>query len=146
MNLIPLNTDDSNIASFLDSISKFPLSFVCIDNPGDYENECIVFRVEEDIDSLYGFILLYSIEDTETDLPDYSQTQFLTFDDTELQKGSILKIFTRKGEDTSFIEFKTAALNLSLYWGLPHPIWHIPHSSYELVKRRDSISGGLMTL
>ena len=144
MNIIPLDPEDNNVASFLDSIGNFPFSFVGINHPGDYENESIVFRAEEDIDSLYDFILIYSVEDIETGLPDYDKTRVLTFDEIELQKGSLLEIFTRKGEDTSSIAFETASLNQTLHWGLAAPIWHIPHSSYELIHRTESIGGGLL--
>lgn len=122
---------------------NFPFSFVEINNPGDYENESITFRAEEDIDSLYDYILIYSVEDTETGLPDYSKCRILTFDDIELQKGSLLEIYTRKGEDSSTIEFETAALNQILYWGLPSPIWNVPYSSFELIRRGESLAGGL---
>ena len=145
MNFIPLDPGDDSVATFLDSIGKFPLSFVAINHPGDYDRESIVFRAEEDIDSLYDFILLYSVEDTETGLPDYAQTRFLTFDSIELRKGSLLEIYTRKGEDSASIEFETASLHSILHWGLPTPIWSTPHSTYELMKRNDSISGGLFS-
>lgn len=144
MNFIPLDPTDGNVASFLDSIGNFPFSFVGINNPGDYENEKIIFRAEEDIDSLYDYLLIYSVEDMETGLPDYDKTRILTFDETELQKGSLLEIYTCKGEDSSTISFDTASLNQTLHWGLPTPIWHIPHSSYEFMKRGDSIVGGLL--
>lgn len=121
----------------------FPFSFVAINNPGDYENESITFRAEEDIDSLYDYLLTYSVEDMETGLPNYSKCRILTFNDIELQKESLLEIYTRKGEDSSTIEFETAALNHILYWGLPSPIWSVPYSSFELIRRGDSIAGGL---
>ncbi|MBD5585854.1 MAG: hypothetical protein HDQ88_12290 [Clostridia bacterium] len=121
----------------------FPFSFEGVNNPGDYESESITFRAEEDIDTLYDYLLIYSVEDPETGLPDYSKCRILTFDDIELQKGSLLEIYTRKGEDSSTIEFETAALNQILYWGLPSPIWNIPYSSFELSRRGDSIAGGM---
>lgn len=144
MNFIPLDPEDENVASFLESIENFPFSFVGINHPGDYENESITFRAEEDIDSLYDYLLVYYVEDEETGLPDYSKSRIITFDEIELQKGSRLDIFTREGEDTSTIAFDTASLNQTLHWGLPDPIWHIPHSSYELIRRTDSIGGGLL--
>ncbi len=62
----------------------------------------------------------------------------------ELKKGSLIQIYTRKGEDASIIDFDTSTLTTILYWDLPKAIWHIPHSSYELIKRTDSIGGGLL--
>ena len=120
----------------------FPFSFVGVSNPGDYDNESITFRAEEDIESLYDYLLIYSVEDPETGLPDYSKCRILTFDDIELQKGSLLEIHTCKGEDSSSIEFETSALNQVLYWGLPSPIWNVPYSSCELIRRGESIAGG----
>ncbi len=61
-----------------------------------------------------------------------------------MKKGSLLQIYTRKGKDSSTIDFETSTLTTILYWGLPEAIWHIPHSSYELINRRDSIGGGLL--
>ena len=119
----------------------FPFSFVGINNPGDYENESIAFRAEEDIDSLYDYLLIYSVEDPETGLPDYSKCRILTFNDIELQKGSLLEIYTSKGEDSSSIEFETGNLNQSLYWGHSSPIWSVPYSSFELIRRGESIAG-----
>ena len=144
MDFIPLDPEDENAASFLNSVGKFPFSFVGINHPGDYENESITFRAEENIDSLYDFILVYSVENTETGFPDYDKTRILTFDEIELQKGSLLEIFTSNGEDSSSIAFETASLNQTLHWGLSAPIWHILHSSYELIRRTDSIGGGLL--
>lgn len=144
MNIIPLDPKDDNVASFLDSLGNFPFSFVAIKHPGDYEKESITFRANDDIDSLYDYILIYSVEDMETGLPDYDKTRILTFDEIELQKGSLLEIRTCKGEDASNIDFDTAALNQTLHWGLAAPIWHIPHSSYELTRRTDSIAGALL--
>lgn len=146
MDFIPLDPEDENISDFLDSIGTFPFSFVSFNYPGDYEKESITFRAEEDIDSLYDFLLIYSVEDTETGLPDYDKTRILTFPEIELQKGSLLEIRTGKGEDDSSIDFDTAALNQTIHWGLSTPIWHIPHSSYELTRRGDSIGGGYCDL
>lgn len=145
MKFIPLDPEDEDVKSLLDSFGKFPLSFVAINNPGDYEKENIVFEATEEISSLYGFILFYSVEDIETGIPDYSQCRFLSFADIELQKGSRFQVYTRKGEDSADIDFETTALNNTIYWGLPAAIWHIPHSSYELMKRSDSIGGGLLS-
>lgn len=143
MDFIPLDPEDDSVASFLDSLGKFPFTFVGINHPGDYEKESIVFRANEDIDSLYGFILFYSVEDIETGLPDYSQTRFLTFEEIEIDEGGLIEIFTRKGEDATTIDQEIYAFRQIIYWGLPAPIWNIPHSSYELMKRSDSIGGGL---
>lgn len=144
MDFIPLDPEDAQ--ALLNSYNNFPFSFVEINNPGDYENENIVFKANKKISSLYDYILVYSIEDMETGLPEYSKCRLLTFDSNiELKKGSLVKIYTRKGEDSASIDFETSALNTVLYWGLPEPIWHIPHSSYELIKRRDSIGGGLIS-
>lgn len=143
MDFIPLDTTEDNIVSFLDSLGTFPISFVSINHPGDYENESITFRAKEDIVSLYDYILIYSVENTETGLPHYDKTRILTFDEIELQKNSLLEIFTSNREDSSSIDFETASLNQTLHWGLSTPIWHIPHSSYELILRTDSIGGGL---
>lgn len=143
MDCIPLDPEDDNVASLLDSFGKFPFSFVGINHPGDYEKESIIFRANEDIDSLYGFILFFYVEDMETGLPDYSQTRFLTFDEIEIEEGSHIEIFTRKGEDVTTIDQDTCAFRQIIYWGLSKPIWSIPHSSYELMKRSDSIGGGL---
>lgn len=41
-------------------IIPFPFTFVGINNPGDYENENIVFRANQEISSLYEYILVYS--------------------------------------------------------------------------------------
>lgn len=142
MDFIPITPDD-NVRDFLDDLCSFPFSFVGIENPGDYENECIVFKANENIESLYDYILTYIVEDMETGLPDYAQSRFLTFDSIELEKGSILRIYTRKGDDGKAIDFDTCALQEILYWGLPEAIWDKPHTSYELITRRDSMSGGL---
>lgn len=143
MDFIPLAPEDENAASLLDSFGKFPFSFVGINHPGDYEKESIVFRANEDIDSLYGFILFFYVEDMETGLPDYSQTRFLTFDEIEIEEGGCIEIFTRKGEDVTTIDQDTYAFRQIIFWGLSEPIWSIPHSSYEFMKRSDSIGGGL---
>ena len=76
---------------------------------------------------------------------DYTKTRLLTFDDIELQKGSLLQIFTRKGEDESAIDFNTAVLYQKLYWGFSDLVWSIPHSSYELMRRSAFICGGLLS-
>lgn len=137
--------DPEDAQSLLSAFGDFPFSFVAINNPGDYENENIVFKANKNISCLYDYILVYSIEDTETGLPEYPKCRLLTFDSNiELEKGSLLQIYTRKGEDSSTIDFETNTLHQILYWGLPEAIWHIPHSSYELIKRHDSIGGGLL--
>ncbi len=143
MDFIPLDPEDAQ--TLLNAFGDFPFYFVAINNPGAYENENIVFKANKNISSLYDYILVYSIEDTETGLPEYAKCRILTFDSNiELKKGSLLQIYTRKGEDSSTIDFETNTLHQILYWGLPKAIWHIPHSSYELIQRRDSIGGGLL--
>lgn len=144
MDFIPLNPEDAQ--SLLGALNNnFPFSFVEINNPGDLENENIVFKANKKISCLYDYILVYSIEDTETGLPEYSKCRLLTFDSNiELKKGALLQVYTRKGEDMSTIEFETSNLNFVVYWGLPEAIWNVPHSSYELIQRRDSIGGGLI--
>ncbi len=143
MDFIPLDPEDAQ--SLLNAFRDFPFSFVAINNPGDYENENIVFKANKNISSLYDYILVYSIEDTETGLPEYAKCRILTFDSNiELKKGSLIQIYTHKGEDASTIDFDTSTLTTILYWDLPKAIWHIPDSSYELIKRTDSIGGGLI--
>ena len=66
-----------------------------------------MLKTNEDIDSLSDYIFTYSIEDTATGLPDYDKCRFLTFDDIALQKGDLLQIYTRRGEDTTAIGFDT---------------------------------------
>lgn len=44
MDFIPLDPNDGEVASPLDSFGKFPFSFVAINHAGDYERESIVFR------------------------------------------------------------------------------------------------------
>lgn len=85
MEFIPIEPDE-NLASFLDSAQQFPFVFVEINNPGDYENENIVFKANENIDSLSDYMVLYMVEDTTTGIPDYSKCRILTFDDVQLQK------------------------------------------------------------
>ncbi len=51
----------------------FPFSFVAINNPDDYEQENIVFKANVRIPSLNNYILLYSVENTEAALSDYSK-------------------------------------------------------------------------
>ena len=141
MDLIPIKPDE-NLESFLGSVSRFPFSFVRVNNPGDHENENIVLKAEEDIQSLYEYMLVYAVEDMTTDLPDYSKCRLLTFDDLELEKGSFLQVYTRPGSDTTAISFDTIDLYKIIFWGLPEPIWHIPHSSIEIIRRGDSYSVG----
>ncbi len=141
MDLIPIDPEDAQL--IFDAFGTFPFSFVAINNPGDYEKENIVFKANVKINSLNNYILVYSVEDTETGISDYSQCRHLTFDDIEMKKGSLLQIYTRKGEDSTSIDFETSALNQTLYWGLPKAIWSTPSSSYELIRRTDSIGGGL---
>ncbi len=42
MDFIPLDPEDAQ--SLLNAFRDFPFSFVAINNPGDYENENIVFK------------------------------------------------------------------------------------------------------
>ena len=116
---------------------------VAINHPGDYENENVVLRADEDIDSLSDYIFTYSIEDTATGIPNYDKCRFLTFDDIALHKGDFLQIYTRCGKDTAAIGFDTGDLYKVMYWGLSAPIWHCPHSSFEIIERGDSYSAGL---
>ena len=142
MDFISLDPTEDDLSSLINSAMSFPFKYIGINHPGDYENECIIFEVTEDEISLYDYILIYSVEDAETGLPVYNQCRLLTFDDIELQKGSILQIYTKSGEDTTTIEFETAAIKAILHWGLEKTIWHIPHSSFELMRRSASYSGG----
>ena len=140
MDVIPLDLTEGDISSLINSAMSFPFKYVGINNPGDYENECIIFEVTEDDIALYEYILINSVEDAETGLPVYNQCRLLTFDEIELQKGSILQIYTKSGEDTTTIEFETATVKAILHWGLEKPIWHIPHSSFELMRRSPTYS------
>lgn len=142
MEFIPIEPDE-NLASFLDSAQQFPFVFVEINNPGDYENENIVFKANEDIDSLNDYIVLYVVENTTTGLPDYSKCRILTFDDVQLQKGDLLQIYTSSGNDTTAIGFETLDLYKVMFWGLPEPIWNNPHSSIEIIQRGDSYNVAL---
>lgn len=112
-----------------------------INNPGDYENENIVFEANEDISSLYDFILAYEVEDQETGIPDYEKCRFLTFDDIEVKKGDYVQIFTRKGDDTNAIDFDSGALHSRFFWGLPKAIWKEPYCSFMIMRRGDSFGG-----
>lgn len=141
MDFIPIEPDD-DLGSILESACRFPLRFVSVNNPGDYENESIVLKADEDISSLSDYIFTYMVEDATIGIPDYSKCRLLTFDDLDLQKGSFLQIFTRPGEDTTAINYDTSNLHKILYWGLPEPIWDKPHSSLEIIERRDSYSVG----
>lgn len=114
-----------------------------INHPGDSENENIVLKTNEDIDSLSDYIFTYSIEDTATGIPDYDKCRLLTFDDISLQKGDLLQIYTRRGKDTTAIGFDTGNLYKVIYWGLSAPIWHHPYSSFEIIVRGDSYSASL---
>ena len=139
MDFIPIEPDE-NLESILDSVGSFPFTLVEINHPGDYDNENVVLRADEDIDSLCDYIFTYSIEDTATGIPDYDKCRFLTFDDIALQKGDLLQIYTRRGEDTTAIGFDTGDLYKVMYWGLSAPIWHRPHSSFEIIEIGDSYS------
>ena len=143
MDFIPLDPTEDDLSSLINSAMSFPFKYIGINHPGDYENECIIFEVTEDDISLYEYIFIYSVEEPETGLPIYHKCRLLTFDEIELQKGSILQIYTKCGEDTTAIEFETAAIKVILHWCLEKPIWHVPNSSFELMRRSASYSGGL---
>ncbi len=89
MDFIPIEPDE-NLESILDSVGSFPFTLMAINHPGDYDNENVVLKTNEDIDSLSDYIFTYSIEDTATGLPDYDKCRFLTFDDISLHKGDLL--------------------------------------------------------
>lgn len=141
MNLIPIEPI-GDFKDFLNSAFDFPLKLKTINNPGKYDSENIVFVATEEITSLYDFLIFYSIDNEETGLPVYSECRFLTFDDIELQEGDLLQIYTRKGEDKTTMDSDTNTFCNVVYWGLPEPIWHVPHSSFEIMKRGESYSAG----
>ena len=68
MDFIPIEPDE-NLESILDSAGSFPFTLVEINHPGDYDNENVVLRANEEIDSLCDYIFTYSIEDTVTGIP-----------------------------------------------------------------------------
>lgn len=140
MDFIPIEPTD-DLHSLIDSASNFPLSLENVYYPGDYERESIEFIANEDIESLNDYMLVYSVENQETGLPIYSKCRLLTFDEIELPKGDRLKIYTRCGEDSTTMDVERSAFCNLIYWGLPDAIWHIPHSSFELIKLSDSYSG-----
>lgn len=142
MDFIPLIPND-DLNSILDSMADFPFRFVAVSHPGEYDKEKIVFTINKDIDTLSDYILFYMVEDTSTGLPDYSKCRLLTFDDIELQEGSILQIYTGKGEDTTTIDHETNSFCNIMYWGLEKPIWDTPHASYEIITRTESFSGSV---
>lgn len=129
----------------LASAYSFPLKFKTVNNVGDYEKENIVFEATDDIESLYDFILFFSVEDTVTGLPIYDKCRVLSFDEIELQKGDLLQIYTRKGEDKTSVDLDEIAFYNVVYWGLSEPIWHISRSSFEFMKRGESYGGGKIT-
>ncbi|MEZ3549733.1 MAG: hypothetical protein K1W02_03230 [Muribaculaceae bacterium] len=141
MEFIPLEPDE-NLEDLFNSVTRFPFTLEAFNCPGDFENENLVLKATENISSLYDYILTYIVEDMTTGLPDYAKCRFLTFDDIELEKGDFLQIYTRAGEDTTAIGFDTSKIYKVVYWGLPRPIWNVPHSSFELIKRGDSYSTG----
>ncbi len=140
MDLTPFEPSDE-FGEMLEGMQKFPLSFVMINNPGEYENENIIFVANEDIESLYDFILAYEVEDEETGLPVYEKCRFLTFDSIELNKGDYVQIFTQKGDDTNAIDFDSGALHTRVFWGLSKAIWNEPHCSFVIMRRGDSYGG-----
>lgn len=139
MDIIPFEPTDG-FRDFIASACSFPLKFETVNNPGDYKNENIVFIATEDIECLYDFLLFYSIDDEETGLPVYDKCRLLTFDGIELQKGDRLQIYTCSGEDKTTIDSEATSFCNIVYWGLTEPIWHIPHSSFEIMKRGESYS------
>lgn len=140
MDLIPIEPT-GDFKDFLASAFSFPLKLKTINSAGDYEKENIVFEATEDIESLYDFILFFTVEDDETGLPVYDKCRLLTFDEIELQKGDLLQIYTRKGDDKTTLDTDAIAFCNVIYWGLSEPIWHTPHSSFEIMKRSESYSG-----
>lgn len=140
MDIIPIEPT-GEFDDLLASAYSFPLKFKMVNNAGDYEKENIVFEATNDIESLYDFVLFFSVEDTETGLPVYDKCRVLTFDEIELQKGDLLQIYTRKGDDKTTVDAEAIAFCNVVYWGLSEPIWNTPHSSFELMKRGDSYSG-----
>lgn len=144
MDIIPIGPSDA-LDDMLRKATNFPLSLVSINNRGDYDNENIVFVATEDIESLYDFILFYCVEDPDTGLPVYADCRFLTFDDIELQKGDLLQVYTRRGEDRTTLNDTTSKFCNVVYWGLHKPIWHVLLSSFELTKRSHSYSAGLLS-
>lgn len=139
MDIIPIEPI-GDFKDFLNSAFNFPLKLKAINNSGKHNDENIVFIATEDISCLYDFLLFYSIEDEETGLPVYDKCRLLTFDDIELQKGDRLQIFTGNGEDKTTIDSEATSFCNVVYWGLTEPIWHIPHSSFEIMKRGESYS------
>ena len=144
MDIIPIVPSDA-LDDMLHKATDFPISFVRINNQGDYDNENIVFIATEGIESLYDFILFYCVEDSNTGLPIYAVCRFLTFDDIELQKGDLLQVYTRHGEDKTTLDDTTGKFCNVVYCGLPKAIWHAPHSSFEIMKRGHSYSAGLFS-
>jgi len=141
MDLIPIEPID-DFKDFLESACNFPISFVEVNHPGDIENENIVFRANEDIESLDDYILFYSVEDTETGLPVYGKCRFLTFDEIELQQDDRIQIYTRAGEDKTTMDSEASSFCNVIYWGLSEAIWDKPHTSFEIMKRGDSYGSG----
>ena len=139
MEFIPIEPT-GDFKDILSSAFNFPLKLKSVNNAGDYEKENIVFEATEDIDSLYDFILFFSVDDAETGLPYYDKCRLLTFDEIELQKGDLLQIFTRKGNDKTTMDTDANAFCNVVYWGLTEPIWHTPNSSFEIMRRGDSYS------
>ena len=140
MDIIPIEPSDE-MREMLNVMQQFPLTLVKINNPGDYENENIVFEANEDIESLYDFILVYEVEDSATGLPVYEKCRFLTFDDIEVKKGNFVQVHTCKGDDTTEKDFDTSTLYHVIYWGLSKAIWKIPHVSFMLMERGNAYRG-----
>lgn len=144
MDITPIDPT-GEFGDLLASAYSFPLKLKTVNNAGDYDKENIVFEATDDIESLYDFILFFTVEDTDTGLPIYDKCRVLSFDEIELQKGDFLQIYTRKGDDKTTVDVDEIAFYNVVYWGLSEPIWHVPHSSFELMKRGDSYSGGPIT-
>lgn len=141
MDIIPFEPTDE-YRDFIGKAFNFPLKLKAINNPGDYDNENIVFVATEEISCLYDFLFMYSVEDEKSGLPAYNKCRYLTFDDIELQEGDLLQINTRIGEDKTSFDSEASVFCNVVYWGLSDPIWHVPHSSFEIMKRSDSYSDG----
>lgn len=141
MAFIPLDPADAQ--SLLSAFGDFPISFVAINNPGDYENENIVFKANKNISSLYDYILVYSIEDTETGLPEYAKCRILTFDSNiDLKKVLSSKSIPVKAKTPPLSTSKLTPFTKSSIGVFRKPSGISPHSSYELLKHGDSIGGG----
>lgn len=98
-----------NLELFMESAIRVPFRFVGVNHPRNYEDENFVFTADEDIEFLSDYIFAYMVEDTTTSIPDYSKSSLLTFDNIALQKGNLLQIYSRLGDDTTAISFDTGS-------------------------------------